>query len=352
MKNIKILGDGFLTTIQDKGRIGYQKYGMPVAGAMDDFAFRIANLLVGNQENEAAMEITLVGPSIQFNIETIIAITGANLDPYINEKLLPMWRSIKIHQGDVLSFKGLRSGCRGYIAIACGMQIESVMGSKSTYLRGCVGGFEGRKLKSGDEIDLNVDDADLNYLCNKKVSYKHIPVYENVNEIRVVLGPQDECFAEGVIKLFFESEYKVTNESDRMGYRLDGPKLENLNGADIISDGIALGSIQVPGDGMPIIMMADRQTTGGYTKIATIISSDLMAIAQMKPGDIIRFSPVTVVEAQELFRRYEAMIKLIKDDISNNRIEVIDTKQFRMNFNSKSGDQIFEVLAEEIKNDK
>lgn len=316
MNTIKILNPGLLTTIQDKGRWGYQKFGMSVAGVMDDFATRIANLLVENDEYEAVFEITLLGVEILFNCDEIIAITGSNMNPKINGKPVPMWTSLLVKAGDKLSCTGSLSGLRSYISFSRGLDVPEIMGSKSTFLRGNLGGFEGRKLNKIDEIKLGQKEISSlgSYLPDK---YK--PIYDKENTIRVVLGPQDDYFDEEAIEVFLNSVYTITSEADRMGYRLDGPKIEHIEGADIVSDGIVFGSIQVPGHGSPIIMMADRQTTGGYTKIATVITPDLPKLAQMSPGNTMSFQKLTVEESHSIYREYERQFEEISEFIKNNK---------------------------------
>ncbi|AZR72089.1 KipI antagonist [Anoxybacter fermentans] len=306
MKGIRVLEPGLLTTVQDLGRWGHQQYGIPVAGAMDHLSLQIANLLVGNARDEACLEITLLGPKLMFEVDTVIAITGADLKPKLNGVAIDGWRGIPVERGSILEFGPIRSGCRGYLAVAGGFDLPVVMGSRSTYLRGKLGGFEGRALKKGDHLPFRRYDLDLNGFFPKW--YFTQPQYPKKKEIRVVRGPQAEMFTDEGIKTFFNSEYEVTPASDRMGYRLKGPKIEHRDGSDIISDGIPFGGIQVPSDGMPIVLMADRQTTGGYAKIGTVISVDLPLIAQSKPGDIFRFIEVTVEEAQELYLEMERVL--------------------------------------------
>ncbi len=349
MKDIAILDGGLMTTIQDNGRTGFQQYGMSVSGAMDNFSMRVGNLLVGNEPYEAVLETTILGPTIQFNVSTVIAITGANMNPQINSKPVPMWRSILVNSGDILTFLGLISGCRGYISLAGGIGIEAVMGSKSTYVRGAIGGLNGKQLQIGDEFNLGLTNKDLEQLRNKRIPLKYRPIYANACEIRVILGPQDDCFTQEAISTFFESKYDVTNEADRMGYRLAGSKIEHIQSADIISDGITLGSIQVPGHGMPIIMMADRQTTGGYTKIATVISSDIAILAQLKPGDKIRFKQVSIEKSHEIYNQYNDKIEEIQRYINENSLEITSTRLYQISVKSKQEKKTYKVLAEEIR---
>ena len=338
MKAIKIKNGGPLTTVQDEGRFGYQKFGMPVAGAMDKFSFKIANLLVGNKKNKAVLEYTVKGPKLEFIKNSVIAITGANAVPKINGKSIPMWTSIFIKKGSILSFGNAKKGLRGYIAFKNGIKIPEVMGSRATYLRGEIGGFEGRKLKSEDVLELRKDVAKSDF-CKKCLPKKYRPNFSQ-NKVRVIMGPQDNYFSEKGLSNFLNEKFKVSSQADRMGYRLNGPQIEHKNGADIISDGIAAGSIQVSGDGKPIIMLADRQTTGGYTKIATVITVDLDIVAQKRPGDSLNFEKISLEEAQKLLKERRGMYNKIKK-----KEEKLGSSK---HYNIKIDGEEFEVELQEI----
>ena len=309
MRTIAVLQPGLLTTIQDLGRRGYGKIGMPVAGVMDEYAARLGNLLLGNAEHLPVLEITLIGPVLQFQNQTTFVLTGGDLQPCLNSYPIPMWTVQQSQSGDVLSFEGVASGCRAYLAVAGGFSVPLVMGSASTYLRGKIGGYDGRTLRAGDVLPLKTFSQSDN-LMGFGLPAAHVPAY--CDTLRVIMGPQDDAFTQKGLDMFLSAEYIVTPEADRMGYRLDGPVIEHKHGADIISDGIALGAIQVPAHGKPIIMLADHQTTGGYTKIANVISVDMPSVAQKKPGDRLRFQQVTVEEAQQLYRGREQRLKDLK----------------------------------------
>lgn len=342
MSSIKILNPGLLTTIQDKGRWGYQQFGMSVAGVMDDFATRIANLLVENDQYEAILEVTLLGVEILFNCDEVISITGSNMNPKINGYPVPMWTSLYVKAGDRLSSTGAVSGLRSYVGFSRGLDVPKIMGSKSTFTRGNLGGFEGRKLNKNDEIKLGKKDLPLRggYLSSE---YK--PDYGRDNTIRVVLGPQDEYFDKEAIEVFLNSKYTITSEADRMGYRLDGPKINHIDGADIVSDGVVFGSVQVPGHGSPIIMMADRQTTGGYTKIATVITPDLPKLAQMSPGSTMNFEKLTVEESHSIYKEYEDRFYEISEFIKNNKFQFNGIRNLEFSINDES----FNVGIREVK---
>ena len=294
---IKFANGGFITTIQDMGRTGYQEFGVPAAGVMDTLSFRKANILVGNDENEAVLEVTLMGPMFTFTSDNIIAVTGGDLGAKLNGKDIPMYQAVLAKKGDTMSFMGIKSGSRAYVAFAGGLDIPVVMGSKSTHLKSSLGGFEGRKLGPGDEIEFTAPKTTL-----PNMSRRVLPADDFSGascELRVILGPQDDCFTEKGIRTFLSSTYTLTNEADRMGLRFEGETIEHKNGGDIITDGISFGAVQVPSHGQPIVMMADHQTTGGYTKIAGVISVDLPKAAQLKPGCKVTFRAVTVEEAQD-----------------------------------------------------
>lgn len=311
---IKFLNGGFLTTIQDMGRTGYQESGMSVSGVMDQRSAALANILVGNDENEGVLEITLMGPMAEFTAENIIAVTGGNLGPKLNGKDLPMYQAVEVHKGDSLSFSGMFSGSRAYMAFAGGLDIPVVMGSKSTNLKSKVGGYEGRKLGAGDEISFASPKTSLPNMRLRKIKQDDFAATEQT--LRVVMGPQDDYFTEKGIETFLTETYTFTNESDRMGCRCEGEVIEHKAGGDIITDGIAFGAIQVPSHGKPIIMMADHQTTGGYTKIAGVISVDLPKVAQSRPGYKVKFQKVSIEEAQKLYIAQVKEFQNLKDTLS------------------------------------
>ena len=313
--SITILSPGLLTTVQDFGRIGYQQFGVPVSGVVDPRAMSIANILVDNPEDEAVLECTMLGPQICFHAANAIAITGGDLGPTIDNQPIPNYAAIRVEAGQVLRFAGLRSGCRAYIAFAGGLDIAPVMGSRSTYMKAKIGGVEGRKLQKDDVIKFRKPNPDLRGLNIRHISPEFVPRLEY--KLRVVLGPQDDMFTEHGIETFLSESYVVTPEFDRMGCRLDGEIIEHKGeSGDIISDGIAFGAIQVPTAGKPIIMLSDRQTTGGYTKIANVISADFRILAQLKAGDRVRFAQVSVAAAQDALLTQRAALKTLRTAVS------------------------------------
>jgi biotin-dependent carboxylase-like uncharacterized protein len=292
-----------LTTVQDGGRWGYQGKGMPVAGAMDLQSFRMGNILAGNDENDAALEVTVLGPTLYVSGgEGMAAVTGADLGFQVNGQPAPMWTALPVKAGDTLSFSGPRSGCRAYLCFSGGIDIPVVMESRSTYTRAKVGGLEGRALRKGDRVFCG-EPGPLWKKCEGFVCPEDLrPLYPPEAPLRVVPGPQEDLFTGKGTETFYGSDYAVSNSADRMGYRMDGPEIEHTGAADIISDAIPLGAVQVPGHGQPIVMLADRQTTGGYTKIGVVCSVDIAALAQRMPGQKVRFQKISLDDALALAR--------------------------------------------------
>ena len=308
MTNMKILSPGPLSTVQDSGRFGYMRTGFSPSGAMDTYSMKIANILVGNLPGDGVIEMTMMGMTVSFDGTAVIALTGADMKPYRNseEDPLPLYTAIEVHKGDVIRMGTAGSGMRGYLAVAGGFDLPIVMGSLSTNLKCGLGGYKGRKLQAGDEIPLR-QSIPLSLIGARKATAEND--YKKEITVRVVLGPQEDYFTDKGIQTFLGSWYTVSGQSDRMGVRLEGNKIENKNGVDIISDGIATGAVQIPASGTPIIMMADRQTTGGYAKIATVISADLKQMAQATPGTKIRFTAVSEAEAVKLKKEEETRLR-------------------------------------------
>ena len=329
MTMFRIINAGPLSTVQDFGIKGYLKYGMPSAGAMDLFSFRIANILVGNLEGDAAIEFTLQGPEIELEADTVIAVTGGRCNPCLDGFPIPMWQSVFVKKGSIIDCGMVGEGFRGYIAFAGGIDVPEVLGSRSTYLKAAVGGFKGRKLAVADELKVN-SPHNLDNLAGCLLPKDLIPSFDTEQELRVILGPQDDLFFQSSIEVFLNSIYEITPQSDRMGYRLKGPTIKHKNGADIITDGIPHGAIQVPGEGQPIIMLSDKQATGGYAKVATVISIDLNKVAQLKPGDNIRFRSVTLEEAHKALDRQEKVINNIKALFNESRQRKVRQLKFRI----------------------
>lgn len=306
---LMILSPGPLSTIQDEGRFGAMGKGFSPGGAMDMDAMTLANLLVGNAPEVGVIEMTMLGITARFDCDSVIALTGADMCARLNDRPAARYCSIAVRPGDVLSMKAAKSGMRAYLAVAGGFDLPLVMGSVSTNLKCGLGGFQGRKLQKGDELPLNQSVAAF------QPRRLPPPDYPDSISLRVLLGPQDDAFTERGMDTFLGGEYTVTDKADRMGIRLSGKKIESKRGVDILSDGIAAGSVQIPASGEPIIMMADRQTTGGYAKIATVISADLSRAAQARPGTRIRFLQVSESEAVRLRREMEKKRKQLEYEL-------------------------------------
>lgn len=319
---MKIVESGLLTTVQDLGRPGYQKDGVTLGGAMDRLALRIANRLVGNEDGAAALETTLRGPRIEFDAETLIAICGGDHSPKISDISIPGWRALCVQAGTSLNFGAPGWGSRAYLAVAGGIQVPPVLGSRSTYLRAQIGGLEGRALRAGDELEVGApgdsarrimreasNTGPMSFVLTARRLRSEVArsIYDQ-SVVRVVPGCESDHFEEGTRAAFFDTTFQISPSSDRMGYRLGGKTIEAGDRGEMLSRPVAIGSIQVPGGGEPILLMADRQTTGGYPVISNVISADLHLVAQRKPGDKIRFEEVTVEEAQKALRDLESKI--------------------------------------------
>jgi biotin-dependent carboxylase-like uncharacterized protein len=296
---LEILEPGLLTTVQDGGRVGWARYGVPPSGPMDRAAFAAANTLVGNPPDIAGLEITLNGTVLRVPRECLIAVCGADFDLWVGSLPVPMWHAVYVRAGRVVTFGMRRSGARAYLAISGGIALPPFLGSQSTYLQGEFGGLEGRALRAGDQLPLGPA-ATRNPVARAGRIWPidRRPPYISSPTLRVILGPQDDRFTDEGLATFLNNPYVVTPESDRMGYRLSGPVIAHRGSTGITSDGVVMGSIQIPPDGQPIVMMADHQTTGGYPKIATVIRADLPLLAQSLPGDLVRFQAVSLDEAQ------------------------------------------------------
>jgi antagonist of KipI len=303
---VKIHKAGLLTTVQDLGRTGHRSSGVPVCGPMDTVAFRLANLLVGNNETTAALEITLLGPEIEFSEDRLIAVCGAQLSG------IEVNRPHLIKKGQKLNLGACTSGVRSYLAISGGITTELILGSQSTYLRGSFGGFKGRALKQGDLLSLGKGRTLKEGLAKFYLSGSPIPPYSSALTLRVTVGAQHSEFAAGL----FTQSFKVSPVSDRMGLRLQGKALQRKVSKELTSSAVVCGTIQVPADGQPIILMADAQTLGGYPQIAHVCAVDLPLVAQLKALDAVEFSLIALSNAHELLRQREHEISLIREGLS------------------------------------
>jgi antagonist of KipI len=312
LARIEILSAGLQTTIQDLGRFGFGHYGVPPSGALDTFSLRIANLLVGNPETHAGLETTLMGLRLKALADILIAVTGADLQPQVDHQPFEMWCSWTLKKGQILAFAGPKNGCRAYVAFSGQLNIIPVLGSRSTNLSAGFGGMQGRALQKGDMVLI---DAPMSQSAAEGRSFeaRQIPLPGETWRLRVIWGPQDDDFGKDARYTFVNSEFTVSPQSDRTGIRLQGPLIRRKDGTaeSIISEGIIPGSIQVPGDGQPIIILGET-VTGGYRKIATVISADLPLTGQIKPGDKIQFRAVTLEEAYWRLKEQQGLIEEFK----------------------------------------
>lgn len=314
--SIEVMSPGAMTLIQDAGRFGMQESGFSPGGAADMNSMMIANALVSNASTQAVIEFTLSGGMFRFHKSCVIAITGADMKPQINGNRCNLNQAMKIQSGDLLQMGFAQTGCRAYLAVAGGFEIKEVFGSRSTDRKCGIGGLEGRALRAGDKIGLREAKETLKGMENRvlpQTQDKGTKAIAKPYRVRVVMGPQDDYFTSKGIETFLKSVYAIGSDSNRMACKLSGQPVEFKNGGDIISDGIAPGSIQVAGNGLPMIMMADRQTIGGYAKIATVISADIPVIAQCKPQDEIVFEKVSLRKAVSIYKReHKKMQKLFR----------------------------------------
>jgi biotin-dependent carboxylase-like uncharacterized protein len=300
---VTFLDAGPQTTVQDLGRSGQLRYGIPPSGPIDRRAFVLANRLVGNPARAAALECTLAGPRFVVDARCAMAVTGATVPVTVDGREAAGGATLVLPAGAEVRIGQARTGVRAYVAFAGGIDVPVVLGSRATYVRGRMGGFGGRALRKQDVLRVfPAAEPPVRTLTPVPGPLEAEPV------VRVVLGPQADRFTEEGIAAFLGSVYEMLPQSDRMGARLRGPRIAHSRGHDIISDGIALGSIQVPGDGQPIILLVDRQSTGGYTKIATVCSFDIGRVGQVRPGERVRFREVSLAEAQRLLHEHETAL--------------------------------------------
>jgi biotin-dependent carboxylase-like uncharacterized protein len=307
---------GPLTTIQDRGRFGFGRYGVAPSGALDSVAMRIANLLVDNPEEEAVLEITLPGFSATVLAETVMAVTGADLGWHRNNHPLGMWQSHRFYKGDTIAFRELNSGCRAYLSVGGGWEVPEIMGSKSTNLSSGFGGLDGRPLQKGDVLWTASPQFFLGS-AGRKFDLNAVPAYRGYWQLRAVLGPQDDHFDAAAQDLFLNADYRVSAHSDRTGIRLLGAQISAKEdmAESILSEGVVAGTVQIPGDGQPIILLGET-VSGGYRKIATVITADLHLLGQVLPDDHIRFQAVALREARLALWRLEEMIGRFRDSLS------------------------------------
>lgn len=330
---IKVIQPGIQTTVQDEGRIGFYEIGMPPSGAMDKYSYRIGNYLVGNKENAASLEITYMGPTLEFTKDAKIALTGGELPPKINDEPIPMWETVEVKAGDVLSFDFIKQGARVYLAVQGGVDVPLIMDSRSTYTLCGIGGYEGRALQAGDVLSIG-NEVEHDVPVGTRIDEKFIPKFSRLNEIRVILGLCSYRLTEESKERFFSLEWTVTPEANRVGYRFKGERLNFVerkqpfgagsNPSNVVDLGYPIGSIQVPDGVEPIALLNDAVTGGGYATICTIISSDLDKMAQIKTNEKVKFVSVTIDEALQARKEKQEMLQQIKEEIKGKTGGVIN----------------------------
>jgi antagonist of KipI len=327
--SIRVLKPGMLTTLQDSGRNGYQHYGVPVSGAMDMFSHRVANILVGNHEDEATLEITLQGPRLEFDRDTLIAICGGDLSPAIGGAEVPEGKAVRVRAGSVLQFGDCRTGCRAYLAVRGGFDVPRVMGSRSTYETAQLGGVQGRALRKDDtlligesaghlyaDLDAEIAGGGRAFAAPKWAVNQHIEkLHRTPQMVRIIRGRHWEAFPATAREVLTGTEFGVAPDSNRMGFRLDGAAIDAGKPLEILSEAVTFGTIQIPPGGKPIVLMADRQTVGGYPKIAEVASVDLHLLAQLKPGGRLRFKLISLARAHALWLAHEREIMTIREAV-------------------------------------
>ncbi|MCZ7563737.1 MAG: biotin-dependent carboxyltransferase family protein [Burkholderiales bacterium] len=328
---IEVIKPGLLTTVQDLGRFGYQRFGVVAGGVMDERAHRLANIMVGNEADAATLEVTLQGPTLRFGVTALIAVCGAEFAARLDRTALPYGRPVLVRAGAVLEFRGLGRGCRAYLAVRGGIGVPAVMASRSTYVRAALGGLEGRALQKGDKLPITPHapgwfpalDAALRKsdapCASVRWSAGDSAAGAATRPVRVIAGPQWELFSQETRALFVGTSFRISVNSDRMGYRLSGATIKPRRAVEMISEAVAFGTVQVPPDGNPIILMADRQTSGGYPKIAQVAAVDLPRLAQTRPLEPVRFTLATLGEAQRAYLAREAEFALLRESVDLRR---------------------------------
>ena len=312
---VRVIRAGAYTTVQDRGRPGWQRDGVPVGGAMDDVALRIANWLVGNDADTAALEATLRGPTLAFEQDMRVSITGADMDARLEGRRIAPWWAFHVRAGDTLTLDMARTGCRSYIAMAGGIDVPPVLGSRSTYVRAAIGGLEGRPLARGDTLHIATPPPDAAARASRRadpargIDTRHLDLRRDT--VRIIPGPALPRLNRASWRALFATAFSLAPDSDRMGLRLSGAPLVMAGAAEPLSAGVTMGTVQLPPDGAPIILMADRQTTGGYPRLGEVATVDLPVLAQLRPGDTIHFVQVSVDDARQLYVARERALRYL-----------------------------------------
>ncbi len=316
MRWLEVMSPGVLTTVQDKGRDGFAHLGVPASGPMDMIAFRLANAVVGNGPECAALELTALGGRYRVMGGECVLCLGGAVDAQADGRALEPWVGHRLTEGSELVVGRIQRGLRAYLTLAGGIDTQPVLGSRATLARASLGGLNGRALAKGDRLPL----AEQTDVGRRRCLHAHLTALYSSGPLSVVMGPQQEAFTDASLLTFLQSRYRVSTHADRMGYRMVGPALAHVYGADMVSDAVVPGSIQVPGNGQPIIALHDRQTTGGYPKIATLIGADLARVGQLRPGQSVAFRAITAPEGVARWRRLQEGIAACLQHIQSTEV--------------------------------
>ncbi|HKN74340.1 MAG TPA: biotin-dependent carboxyltransferase family protein [Candidatus Acidoferrum sp.] len=305
MSLIEVRAPGLLTTVQDLGREGFGPAGVSASGAADPVALRIGNRLVGNAEGAAGLEMTLIGGTFGFPERTVVALSGSDFAATLDDQPLEMWSSLEVRAGQTLRMGPTRSGARCYLCVRGGIDVKLFLGSASTHLLSGLGGFQGRALRKGDVLKISAGGGSFRTFRKASVAAKAVAHLAPRKVLRVTAGPQSDWFSLEAQKAFYAGTYRVAEESNRMGLRLEGVSIAAASSGEMVSEGVPLGAVQITAGGLPIILFVEQQTTGGYPKIANVISADLAGLGQLKPRDEVRFEQVEIETARELLVQQE-----------------------------------------------
>jgi biotin-dependent carboxylase-like uncharacterized protein len=308
MSVVEVRTPGLLTTVQDLGREGFGPMGVSASGAADPVALRIGNRLVGNPEGAAGLEMTLLGGTFVFPERAVVALTGSDFGATLDDKPLEMWSSVEVRAGGALDLGATRDGVRCYLCVGGGIDVKLFLGSASTHLLSGLGGFEGQALRKGDVLKIGREGGSFRTFRKNRVAGRAMEKFAPRRVLRVTGGPQSDWFSEAARKEFYAGMYRVTEESNRMGLRLDGAGIASVLGGEMISEGVSLGAVQITASGLPIILFVEQQTTGGYPKIANVISADMSSLGQLRPRDEIRFELVEMETARALLVEQEKLL--------------------------------------------
>ena len=306
---LEVLRAGLQSTVQDQGRFGYAHLGVSSSGAADNFSLTIGNILVGNPKHYAGIEMTIIGDKYHFKSDAFVALTGSEFEADLDNKSIPFWKRLSIKKGQILDIRSTKNGARCYLCVAGGINIEDVMGAKTTHLTSGIGGLHGRILKNLDELEFGPLDDLI-----KPIKKVNDSITTDTKIIKVTKGVQWPWFDKNQKNKLFQHQYQVTKLSNRMGLRLIGNAIKTKNGNEITTAGISLGSIQIPGDGQPIISFVEHQTTGGYPIIANVISADIRKVGQLKAGDCFQFELISLGSAEKLKVDQEKFIHNLQHD--------------------------------------